>query len=1419
MATRQDVNHEPLLREGHEREKFKKLEQRLLDGTLCNSTVDETTVTPAAPSKAHSSLLEAAQTFLEDHGEATHRRGPLSQDEQDFVSLFTDVTARAVSYRSLFENVDSLVRRKMDDLKQKRVMRGVADGEEHFSFAEYQRYIRQHGHIEDDPEVIGEGNLLPILAILEGEGEGLGFVDNRKKRLRRIGNLVVEEDVSDDELGDETYSTLRNRSRGMQTELPSDASLSSENARLNDEVRTLVKVLEEKNRRLALLDNFRDTAMRRLADLQQTILELHQTKESALLRLATMLADANLQNERLANNIDTLLTTGSTNNNSKLQIAKGFASQVSKLKRSLEKLMGTKEALERTVMHCEEDIATLQIASDKRLAAMKASQIDGRVMTVIGDIQKIAIEQSDQSSEERSNVVSICETVLPPELQGITIKHADEAFSAMDAITCSSLRTAIKIVSSFDTCVVADNLEELETVIPDARQVIGRLAGDVVRAAGEHITELYARNQRALDDLRSKYEAEMQTQNQEHAEFVATHGDKQTDTTSTQTESSLTKQTDAAKQSAADRVSPSPDRRRGTVRRVSTQSTEMHVGSSASQPQPKPILPPPKLAPFKFPATVRYQNPDDVLQLVFGYLCETVIESCMVAGHLNIPVPSRIETLRSLMLVIKQLQSHVQGDGTTKAQRNRKSEAVGADAEFERWWDATTSSVLTKSSTGSAEAKKLLRGLANGCDWSEYQAVLAALNSDLPPTSDEAPTNPLLQRPRKSDAPASKKRHSSKGARGSSRQSRQSVKSSENSKQELDSTELVAPEGTKKRAVNATVAPKRRSTQLLHHDEGSAQQLGPFTPASGPSACISPQSSVIAAVSLAQQKDVAAVSQQVNACVEPKSELGAADGVLTKSEVDAGAQMKQDTKVHEPQGGSVASGPSIASIPPAIPSGTPQKPEVDVGAQMKQDAKVHKPQRGGNSASGKQTCTEVQPSSVSIPPAIPAIAEAGAAAPSELLEDRSTSDGAVAPPHSNSVSLDDLPALASTQQGHAISGALEAVASVGDDLSALEAEKNTRGSLDGLICAEVHEGQPRGDSTERNVEMPPKETSTQGLEKMEQRDSVPAKERISMSSSNNAHGSRNGSLSMSRRTSPPWLPSFEFPPNRRDQSLFRSATLDVVLAASLHEHVAELIRRISEAAQVDVDELRALAPPAQRDEPALNQAMREDVAVLSALCTPATSAVARGAAQATEGPAENQLAKAENGDRPVAQSAEAAKEAEEKRKSFAQNALQRVGTTILKKVSTTDVAVTCHLLTDSKLSVPGDLEAIDEAIVRDMKILSLQRVLRAQRAEQKAQQRRAEELTMDDTFSRTEPTHLARIAREARDALPPSTAVGEPRSPSPDVRRLDCHHSSPRRTANLVLPPLFDGTSRTPQPKSTAPFQMITGRRIKQLYT
>lgn len=667
------------VREGADRVVQSHLERQLFTGTLG----DELSVTekrrkappPQETTAPKASLLDVATAYLQDRGESVaDADGPEPLPEQrTFVDICKDMTESVTACRTMYAGAQSLIASKEAELKRTLAAqqhRKPVELLEHYSFEDYQDYLREIGCSTDEPNftVDSEANLEPILRVLHDEAIAVGRGYTRVAR--RINGVVVIEHVYDDG-GIDGFSggyhgyKPTTKVCGTQTEFEAgDRSLAAQIARQNEEIQQLRQVCLSQEQRLVQHDIFNETVQKRMRAGVAEVQMMQRTRETELERLTTLLVDATTQNEALVNRLSALANPH--DKKGRKLLAGNFTAQLRRVKGKCAMMEQQCEALERNAMGLIERRTVDLAASDARLAALHRGMLDSS----IGDAMEVASDElrdltiGGPGGATMLRTLDHLEKALPTELFKTFSALAESAFSRIDAHTALSVRSIIDAVQNgHKPLIVSGNIIKAPDLIANCRNIISEVFLTLGSATGTQFNDAEKQQQskgRAVfEEREQELLATIERLQEEHHEAL------------------MQAKFDAAAQ-----------------KKVKLAHDFKSVGVQAAGTEK-----PPRLAPFEGGDDLDGASTNDVLHRASSYTQELADETRELAAFYTAPAPSRVESIHNLSQMILELHKRA-----TTAEKNAALRPAALD----------TSAYADDSSPAASPTRKGAKGARKG---------------------------------------------------------------------------------------------------------------------------------------------------------------------------------------------------------------------------------------------------------------------------------------------------------------------------------------------------------------------------------------------------------------------------------------------------------------------------------------------------------------------------------------------------------------------------------------------------------------------------------------------------------------------------------------------------------------------------------
>jgi hypothetical protein len=652
--------------------------------------VDQTNklMNPAKPS-----LADVARMYLQDVGEDVTGRA-LNAKESEFVREGHGVGTYVTKVQEMFRDVDGTIKKRLqmiENRRQKSKENLTIMEAEHVTYSEYQKYMRKRGFLLDDREDVPEGNLIPILAVLQGQAESIGFM-KAQRRLVRIGDFVVEIDPNDplfarydndsDAKAEEEkrrnfqlYKGGKFKDADVQTEDRDDDATDAEIAfvyRRLDECQNVIEVMDKGKLDAEL---FVETALSRIVGLRASASKMYDTLETGQSTLMRLTAEAMAQNERLWKKLEAAAQE-SADGRAKKSLQRTFTQQIERLTNLNQSLKLRIETMEMSSLQLCQDYHHQDAVHEQKMDDLRKQVIHRAVKDELNKltkrIEKCSAEDpggptmrktKSKFEDKVENLTHLAAN--PPSKASLTKKQQQDlqasptgtppltslgsyqlvfpagmlpslnssmesAFASLDEIARQTQRQVIDMMMNpHQTAVVVQRIQEVSDLTEELRNAAQGVCSEFMDMTIDTVTKLQADRERTVREL----EQRLAMQHAEHVEAMK----KQ--------EEELTKKF----QQRLGAAMPVETFEREKAKAVNKEKERVLSLLGKEIPFPQVAIPTlstafpvPKLFHTTHPSQLKLIHPQDLLHAAGSYVSELVMEMCMLCTQTNQKVPPRL---------------------------------------------------------------------------------------------------------------------------------------------------------------------------------------------------------------------------------------------------------------------------------------------------------------------------------------------------------------------------------------------------------------------------------------------------------------------------------------------------------------------------------------------------------------------------------------------------------------------------------------------------------------------------------------------------------------------------------------------------------------------------------------------------------
>ncbi len=621
--------------------------------------------------RRRSVLLDATRQEMEDEG-IPHNGRELTAPEKEFV-LDAAAVKHAMEHSLIVTaNARALVDEKIAEIEKRRSsVRGPPP--EHFTFTQYQQYLRTKNRLNDGRAEIPEGNLTAILSILKNQSD-LQVLMKGNRRLVRIGDFIVEVDPADldVQISKTTEVKLgaraaRFRDSGTQTETITDNTLLLQMQELCSRLEESLRVVDAQEKIRREQDLFHSTVMSRISVLKSLASRMLSEQQTEMEHLATMCAEAMTQNERLWVKLEAF-AQGATPNSLVAKEVKGmFLSRLQKCSSNTDALKWRLQRAEASAMELQDQFHQLQNFMALKIEAAKKEVIHPEIRKQLDHLQSALImEESGASLEGPAAILSTARRIVSLAVATFDVNESETPEEGTPSLS----NTATSVVLDDPTLEYEADPEmqlkevwkKLKGLCPGSATGIETAVESIFGSLESAVTS----NWRAIVDLFANLtNPASSAQAVTDIQDVMRHVRHTAHLASVEFSRVVLDSFGTVKQQLADsRAKLQEDfQAKAAALEESSRLEVLAVRAAAAAERkvvfqkPPPILLP-RLAPFSF-ENVNYQHPQDVLQLVSGYITELTLEVCQMCEAVEQPLPTRVEGIFQLVHVLRMLQSRV----------------------------------------------------------------------------------------------------------------------------------------------------------------------------------------------------------------------------------------------------------------------------------------------------------------------------------------------------------------------------------------------------------------------------------------------------------------------------------------------------------------------------------------------------------------------------------------------------------------------------------------------------------------------------------------------------------------------------------------------------------------------------------------
>lgn len=656
-----------------------------LKRVLSKTAVNVVTKTTRLMNPQKPSLEDVARMFLQDTGEKVSGR-PLLPKEEQFIKDAHVTSVYIDKVREMYKDVEGTVKKRVDTINQRRQNAEQHHGgelTEHVTFTEYQKYMRKRGFLKDDREDVPEGNLIPILAVLQGQAEGVGFIKAQRKLLR-IGDFVVEVDPNDPMFaryadGEENSEEEKRRLQRMyhngkykdaeaQTDVRDDDATDAEIAfvyRRLDECQSVIEALDK-----AKLDAelFCETALSRITGMRKTSVKMYDALEAGQATLQRLTAEAMSQNERLWRKLDAL-AQDQADDRAKKSINRTFTQQIERLNQHVASLKLMLESAELNQMQMSDDFHFQEALHVKKMEDLRQQVIprqvkeELRALTAFLDHEekdatgggpsyrdaKTSLEMKIDVMSARSaqlqndaGVPRILPFLVPSTWKKSVLCSLESAFGSLDEVLLQTLRHVFDMMMNpHKPVAVVEHIKEIRDVLKEVRTTSKLMALELLEAALESQMEEQLRTSKELVRLQQ--------------ELAAAHADHQEALKKKEAEMSV------QFQQRMNGAMPMELFEKEKQKAVAAEREKFVAQIGKEIPIPQIAVPSLGPAPTTIPRVLLQPStqPQDLLHAAASYITEMVLEVCQVCTTTNQAIPPRVANAHLALQMISIAQDKV----------------------------------------------------------------------------------------------------------------------------------------------------------------------------------------------------------------------------------------------------------------------------------------------------------------------------------------------------------------------------------------------------------------------------------------------------------------------------------------------------------------------------------------------------------------------------------------------------------------------------------------------------------------------------------------------------------------------------------------------------------------------------------------
>ncbi|CUG91668.1 Hypothetical protein, putative [Bodo saltans] len=661
--------------------------QRVASKVIKNAATKAVDQTNKVMNPAKPSLADVARMYLQDVGEDVTGRA-LNAKETEFVREGHGVGTSVTKVQEMFRDVDGTIKRRLQMIENRRQKAkesmNVMEAE-HVTYSEYQKYMRKRGFLQDDREDVPEGNLIPILAVLQGQAESIGFMKAQRK-LVRIGDFVVEIDPNDplfarydndvDAKAEEEkrrnfqlYKGGKFKDADVQTEDRDDDATDAEIAfvyRRLDECQNVIEVMDKSKLDAEL---FVETALSRIVNLRASASKMYDTLETGQSTLMRLTAEAMAQNERLWKKLEAAAQEGAEGR-AKKSLQRTFTQQIERLTNLNQSLKLRIEDMESASMQLCQDYHHQDAVHDQKMDDLRKQVIHRAVKDELNKLTKRiekssaedaggpAMRKTKSKFEDKVEnlthlaanppskakkqdlhasptgsppVTSLAyQLIFPPGMLPSLNSSMESAFASLDEIARQTQRQVFDMMMNpHQTAVVVQRVQEISELTDELRNATQGVCNEFMDLTIDTVTKLQEERERTV----RKLEARLATQHAEHVAEMAKQEEELTKKFQQRLGAAMPVETFEREKAKA--VNKEKDRV------LSLLGKEIPF-PQVSIPALSSTFPVPKIFHTTHPSQLKLIHPQDLLHAAGSYFSEMVMEMCMLCTQTNQKTPPRL---------------------------------------------------------------------------------------------------------------------------------------------------------------------------------------------------------------------------------------------------------------------------------------------------------------------------------------------------------------------------------------------------------------------------------------------------------------------------------------------------------------------------------------------------------------------------------------------------------------------------------------------------------------------------------------------------------------------------------------------------------------------------------------------------------